>query len=192
MDSSGYVKADDAKLRAWLEADLRGSRQPWKFVCFHAPAFHTSREHYTEQKMRLWEPLLEQCGVDVVFAGHVHNYQRSKPLHFTPVGGRDARGRINGDLRVDEKFDGVKNTTPDGIIHIVSGGGGASLYSVDFAKTVEALKKEHGANYVPLTAKYAGQHSFSLVDLTATMFTLRQIAIGGEEIDRFTISKTRP
>ena len=191
LDSSGHVNPADPKLRAWLEADLRASRQPWKIVCFHAPAFHTSREHYTEQKMRLWEPLLEQCGVDIVFAGHVHNYQRSKPLRFTPVGGRDPRGRINGELRVDENFDGVKNTTPDGIIHIVSGGGGASLYSVDFAKTVEALEKEHGANYVPLTAKYVGQHSFSLIDLTATNFTLRQIAITGEEVDRFTITKAQ-
>ena len=139
--------------------------------------------------MRLWEPLFEQCGVDVVFAGHVHNYRRSKPLRFTPGGGRDARGRISGDLRVDENFDGVKNTTPDGIIHIVSGGGGSTLYSVDFAKTVEALRKEHGANYAPLTTKYVGQHSFSLIDLTATNFTLRQIAITGEEVDRFTMTK---
>lgn len=189
LDSNGPVKADDPKLLAWIESDLRNSRQRWKFVCMHAPAFHTSREHYTEQKMRLWEPIFEKCGVDVVFAGHVHNYQRSKPLHFTPVGGRDARGRINGELRLDEHFDGVKNTTPDGIIHIVSGGGGATLYSVDFAKTVAALQKEHGANYTPLTEKHVGKHSFSLVEVTPESFTLRQIAIGGEEIDRFTITK---
>ncbi len=191
LDSNGYAKPDDPKLLAWIEADLSGSRQPWKFVCMHAPGFHTSREHYTEQKMRLWQPVFEKHGVDVVFAGHVHNYQRSKPLRFTPVGGRDARGRISGELRLDERFDGVKHTAPDGVIHIVSGGGGATLYSVDFAKTVEALQKEHGANYKPLTAKYVGQHSFSLIDLTATHFTLRQIAITGEEVDRFTITKAQ-
>lgn len=155
------------------------------------PAGTSKNQIATRQKMRLWEPLFEKCGVDVVFAGHVHNYQRSKPLRFTPVGGRDVRGRINGELRLDERFDGVKNTTPDGVIHIVSGGGGATLYSVDFAKTVDALKKEHGANYTPLTAKYAAQYSFSLVDLTPDTFTLRQITIGGEEIDRFTITKNK-
>ena len=189
IDSSAYVKPDDTKLRAWLEEDLNRSRQAWKFVCFHTPAFHSSREHYTEQKMRLWEPLFEKAGVDVVFAGHVHNYQRSKPLHFIPIGGRDARGRINGDFQLDEKFDGGKNTTPDGVIHIVSGGGGASLYSVDFSKAVEGLKKEHGVNYVPFTAKYVARHSFSLVDLTTTELTFRQISLNGEEIDRFTITK---
>jgi hypothetical protein len=191
LDSNGYAKADDPKLIAWIEADLRGSRQPRKIVCMHALAFHTSREHYTENKMRLWHPIFEKCGVYVVFAGHVHNYRRSRPLRFTPVAGRDARGRITGELRLDERFDGEQNTTPDGVIHIVSGGGGATLYSIDFAKTVEALKKEHFENYTPLTAKYAAQHSFSLVDLTPHTFTLRQIAIGGEESDRFTITNNK-
>ena len=193
LDSGAHSKVDEAKLREWIEADLRGSRQPWKFVCFHAPAFHTSREHYTEQKMRLLEPLFEECGVDVVFAGHVHNYQRSKPLRFKPIGGRDPRGRVSGEIRLDETFDGARDTTPEGVIHIVSGGGGATLYSVDFAKTVEALRKEHGANYTSLTAKYfAAKHSFSVIDLTPAKFSLRQIAITGEEVDSFTITKPAP
>lgn len=191
FDTSSYVRPDDPTLRTWLAADLRNSKQPWKFICVHAPGFHTSREHYTEQKLRLWEPLFEQGGVDMVLAGHVHNYQRSKPLHFTPVGGRDTRGRVNGDLRLDENFDGVKNTVADGIIHIVSGGGGATLYSVDFARTVEALQKEHGANFTPLTAKYVPQHGFSVLDLTPTTLQFRQIALTGEEIDRFTMTKRK-
>jgi predicted phosphodiesterase len=193
LDTNSYSKVEDAKLSAWLEKDLRESKQPWKFVCFHAPAFHTSREHYAEQKMRLLEPIFEQGGVDVVFAGHVHNYQRSKPLRFTPSGGRDNLGRVNGATQLDEAFDGAKDTTPEGIIHIVSGGGGAALYSVDLEATIAGLKKEHGANYVPLTAKYvASTHSFSLIDLTPTTFTLRQIAITGEELDQFTITKSAP
>ncbi|MHA3774395.1 metallophosphoesterase [Verrucomicrobiota bacterium sgz303538] len=190
LDSNTYVKIEDPNLRAWVENDLRSSKQPWKFVCFHSPAFQTSREHYTEQKLRLWEPMFEKYGVDVVFAGHVHNYQRSKPLRFTPTAPRDARGRVNGDITLDDTFDGVTDTTPEGVIHIVSGGGGAGLYSVDLNKTIEALKKEHGANYVPLTAKYfAAKHCFSVVELTATTFTLRQIDITGQEIDKFTITK---
>lgn len=188
FDSGGSVNPNDAKLQAWVEADLRNSRQRWKFVCFHSPGFHTSREHYTEQKMRFWQPIFERGGVDVLFSGHVHNYQRSKPFHFAPTT-RDARGRVNGEMRLDEHFDGVKNTVPDGIIQIVSGGGGATLYSVDFAKTVEALQKEHGENYQQLTAKYVSEHSFSMVDLTPNEFTLRQIATDGRELDRITITK---
>ena len=191
LDSNSYTTKSVLKLVPWLEADLKASSQPWKFVCFHAPAFHTSREHFAEQKMRLLEPTFEAGGVDVVFAGHVHNYQRTMPFHFTPgPGGRDPKGRVNGEYQLDETFDGAKDTTPEGVIHIVSGGGGAKLYSVNFEKTVEKLKKDHPGNWVPFTAKYyAEKHSFSVLDLSPTEFSLRQINIEGKEVDQFKITK---
>lgn len=190
IDSNKQVTAEEPALLAWLEKDLSSTRQPWKVVCFHAPAFHTSREHYTEQKMRLLQPLFERTGVDVVFGGHVHNYQRSKPLRFQQTEPRDKRGRITGKFQFDTTFDGVKDTTPEGVLHIVSGGGGAKLYSVDYEKTLAALKAEQGANYVPFTAKYfAEKHSFSLIEATPSAFTLRQINIDGAEVDRWTITK---
>ncbi len=191
LDANSYTTAALEKLAPWIERDLAASKQPWKIVCFHQPAFHTSREHYTEQKMRLLEPIFEKHGVDVVFAGHVHNYQRSKPLKFTPnPPKRDARGRVNGDFVLDQTFNGTTDTTPEGIIHIVTGGGGAKLYSVDLAKTIAALKKDHGGNYQPITDKYvADKNSFSVVDVTPTTFDLRQITLEGKEVDRFRITK---
>ena len=189
LDTNTYTTPE--AIQSWLEKDLLASRQPWKFVCFHAPAFHTSPQHYSEQKMRLLEPTFEKCGVDVVFAGHVHNYQRSKPLHFTPnPPTRDPRGRVNGTFSFDTTFDGITKTKPDGIIHIVSGGGGATLYKTDFAKTVAKMTAETPENYQPLTEKFtADQHSFSLVDLTPTTFEMRQLSIKGEELDHFKITK---
>ncbi len=191
LDSNTYKERDFEAVRPWLEQDLRGSKARWKFVCFHAPAFHTSKEHYTEQKMRLFEPLFEATGVDIVFAGHVHNYQRSFPLRFKPAAEKpDARGRVDGEFTIDRAFDGVKQTHPNGVIHIVTGGGGAKLYSVDFEKTVEQLKKDNPGNWVPLTAKYvADRHSYTVVDLKPERLTLRQISIAGEEIDRVVIDK---
>lgn len=190
LDSNKQVTGEERALLAWLEKDLTASRQPWKVVCFHAPAFHTSREHYTEQKMRLLQPLFERAGVDVVLAGHVHNYQRSKPLRFKQTEPRDKRGRITGKFQLDATYDGVKDTTPEGVLHIVSGGGGAKLYSVDYEKTLAALKKDQGDNYVAFTEKYyAEKHSFSLIEASPSSFTLRQINIEGVEVDRFTITK---
>ena len=192
LDTNGYNTASFMQLAPWVEKDLKASRQPWKFVCMHAPAFHTSPQHYTEQKMRLLEPVFEANGVDVVFAGHVHNYQRSKPLRFAPnPPKRDARGRVNGDFTFDEEFDGVTKTVPKGIIHIVTGGGGASLYNAkDFEKTVAQLQKDNPGNYVPLTAKYvADKHSFSLIELSAQELVLKQISIDGAEVDRIRITK---
>lgn len=190
LDANSYAMKENDKIFPWIEKDLTESKQKWKFVCFHQPAFHTSREHYTEQKMRILAPLFERAGVDVVFAGHVHNYQRSMPLKFLPgPGGRDNRGRVNGTLTLDKTFDGITDTTPEGVIHIVSGGGGARLYSVDLEKTVAQLEKEHPGNYQPLTAKYVAEHSFTSIELSPTTFTLRQINTAGKEVDHIKITK---
>ena len=188
IDSNRYV--NPVNLAAWLEKDLTASKQPWKFVCFHAPAFHSSPQHGTEQKMRLLEPVFEKCGVDVVFAGHVHNYQRSKPLRFKPDAKQAATGSlVNGTFTFDTAFDGVSKTAADGIIHIVSGGGGAALYKLDEKKTGTA-KPAAAPKLQPFTEKFnADVHSFSVVDLTPTTFEMRQFSIKGEELDHFKITK---
>jgi len=190
LDSNNNAKVDDPRLQAWIDNDLHRTQQPWKFVCFHAPGFHSSVEHYPEQKMRLLEPIFEKNGVDLLLSGHVHNYQRTMPFHFKPTNGRDFRGNVKGDFTLDTKFDGITNTVPDGIIQIVSGGGGAMLYGMDFQETVDYLRLAHGGDYVPFTAKcVTTTHSFSLVDLTATTLTFRQISAEGEELDKFVVTK---
>ena len=191
LDANGYATKQIEALKPWIEKDLAGSKQRWKFVCFHHPAFHTSKEHFTQQSMRLLEPIFEANGVDVVFAGHVHNYQRTRPLRFTPTDAKpDPRGRVNGTYQLDEKFDGDKVTKPDGIVHIVSGGGGATLYKIDMVKTIAQLQKDNPGNWVDFTAKHiSDRHSFSVVDLTPDEFILRQLATDGTEIDRIRITK---
>jgi len=191
LDSTDYVPVGAARLAEWLARDLKDSKSPWKFVCFHTPAFETSQEHYTEQKMRLLEPVFEKYGVDVVFAGHVHNYQRSKPLRFKPRDPtrREPRGTVTGTFTLDEKFDGITNTRPDGIIHIVSGGGGAHLYATN-EKTIEAVKKANGPNWGPFTAKYFSEaHCFTVVEVTPMQFHLRALTDKGEPVDEITIDK---
>lgn len=190
LDANSYAAKDMEALLPWIERDLSNSKQRWKFVSFHHPAFHTSKEHYTEQRMRLLQPLFERTGVDLVLAGHVHNYQRSLPLRFVPSpDGRDKRGRVNGKLTLDREFDGVQKTRPDGVIHLVSGGGGAKLYSLDLDKTVAQLMKEHPDNYQPLTAKYVPEHSFTVIDMTHEALTVQQINITGKVVDSFRITK---
>ena len=194
LDSSNYVPIGAPQLLEWIEKDLKGSKAPWKFACFHSPAFETSQQHFTEQKMRLLEPLFEACGVDVVFAGHVHNYQRSKPLRFAPTSPfkREPRGTVSGKFTLDEKFDGVTHTHADGVIHIVCGGGGARLY-VTSPTSVAAVKKAYKTSWDDYTAKYfSDAHSFTLTDLTPTRFHLRAITLRGEVVDEITIDKKTP
>lgn len=63
---------------AWLEQVLAANTQPWLFVYFHIPPYSALREDEMEIAVRqTLTPLFEQYGVDAVFNGHHHNYQRS-------------------------------------------------------------------------------------------------------------------
>ena len=89
--------------------------------------------------MRLLAPTFEAGKVDVVFSGHVHNYQRSYPLRFVPDKNstllvsndrKTLRGRVvNGRWTLDKTFDGRSDTTPEGVIYVVTGAGGQHLYN---------------------------------------------------------------
>lgn len=71
---------------AWLETDLAKvdrSRTPWLIVGMHAPWYNSNVAHQGEMEgMRnTMEGLLFEYGVDVVFAGHVHAYERSARVY---------------------------------------------------------------------------------------------------------------
>jgi len=140
IDSNPYVDWSDSTLRDWLAKDLAAAANTtWRFVLYHHPCFNSSRAHYEQQQMRVIAPILENGKVDLVFAGHVHNYQRTYPLTFKPdnwgnqlvAGANNTRtGKtVNGRWTLDKKFNGKKNTKPNGVIYITTGAGGQGLYN---------------------------------------------------------------
>lgn len=186
LDSNYYVDWSEAALRAWVEKDLSSTKAPWKFVAFHIPPFHSSSQHQDDQFMRVLCDVFEKYSVDIVWAGHVHNYQRSRPMKFQAVRGpsglwRDDKGRVAGQWTLDKTFDGVKNTKTSSPIYIVDGAGGAPLYEMEKGKKAETWQE--------FTAQYIGSYSFSLVEVNGTTLTLRQITDAGKEVDRITLTK---
>jgi 3',5'-cyclic AMP phosphodiesterase CpdA len=96
---SNYMDRDQ---RTWLERELSASREDWKIAFFHHPLYSSGEKHGSEVDLReLIEPLFVQHGVDVVFAGHEHFYERIKPqkgiTHFTNGGAAKLRA---GNIRV--------------------------------------------------------------------------------------------
>jgi len=64
---------------AWLEQELMSSGSDWKIAYFHHPLY-SSGMHGSQTDLRaVIEPLFLKYGVDVVFSGHEHFYQRIKP-----------------------------------------------------------------------------------------------------------------
>jgi phosphodiesterase/alkaline phosphatase D-like protein len=64
----------------WLNRQLDGSRSTWKICYFHHPLYSHGRAHGPDMDLRrVLEPLLRQHGVNVVFSGHEHSYERLQP-----------------------------------------------------------------------------------------------------------------
>ena len=80
----------------WLEEDLLANELPWVVAYLHAPPY-SSGEHGSDLAAReLFTPLFETYGVQLVLAGHEHNYERTKPISgvtyvVTGGGGRSSR-----------------------------------------------------------------------------------------------------
>jgi|KBSMisStaDraftv2_1062788.scaffolds.fasta_scaffold01239_15 3',5'-cyclic AMP phosphodiesterase CpdA len=70
----------DKKQLEWLENELKSSGSEWKICFFHHPLYSSGEKHGPSLELRkALEPLLIKHGVDVVFAGHEHFYERIKP-----------------------------------------------------------------------------------------------------------------
>lgn len=63
----------------WLKRELAASGSDWKIACFHHPLYTTARRGPELELRRVLEPIFEQHGVHVVFAGHEHVYERFHP-----------------------------------------------------------------------------------------------------------------
>jgi hypothetical protein len=64
----------------WLQKELTSSGSEWKIPFFHHPLYSSGRKHGSAVDLRQQlEPLFVQHGVDVVFSGHDHFYERVKP-----------------------------------------------------------------------------------------------------------------
>jgi hypothetical protein len=118
-------------VRDWLLNDLDASQQPWKIAVFHQPSFSSGNATVSNDQMRTMAQFLEDHGVNVVFNGHEHNYQRSLPLRgLANLGTSPIPGMPQVD--VDTAFDGVTHTVPDGVLYFVEGAGGNRDFDDNF------------------------------------------------------------
>ncbi|HET7109117.1 MAG TPA: metallophosphoesterase [Candidatus Acidoferrum sp.] len=91
----------DSKQLAWLEKQLQDAGdKDWKICYFHHPLYSSGKTHGSSIELRsLIEPMFIKYGVDAVFSGHDHVYERVQPqkgiYYFTEGSSGQLR---NGDL----------------------------------------------------------------------------------------------
>ncbi|HTM49821.1 MAG TPA: metallophosphoesterase [Bryobacteraceae bacterium] len=186
LDSNPNVDWNSGAFRDWLVKDLASAKSAtWRFVGFHHPGFNSARNHFNEQGTRRLSEIFEEGGVDIVFAGHVHNYQRTFPMRFKPKPadpGAKIRSLVDGEWTLDKNFDGVVKTKPKGVIYLVTGAGGARLYSPE----MEAVP----SSWQPFTDKFHSTvNSLTVVEAEGDKLSIRQVSKDGKELDRFTVTR---
>jgi len=77
------TEADYATQAAWLDGDLAATAAPWKIVYLHKPPY-SSGSHGSDSALRnALAPVLARHGVQLLLAGHDHNYERILPQNGT-------------------------------------------------------------------------------------------------------------
>ncbi|MFF1791408.1 purple acid phosphatase family protein [Kitasatospora sp. NPDC058243] len=115
--------SEGAQLR-WLERTLararRGRAVDWVVVNLHQFAMSSSAaSHGGDMGIReKLLPLLDRYSVDLVLAGHDHDYERTHPVRGTEPGGLLTPAVADDDLR--------RIDTSQGTVHLILGGGGTA------------------------------------------------------------------
>lgn len=97
----------------WIEQQLSGD-ELHKFVIFHHPLFSSDANYgpgNTGLRI-LWHRKFAELGVDMVFNGHSHSYERSEQdgVVYVVAGGGGAPNYPLADQRIDGSIVGIENT----------------------------------------------------------------------------------
>jgi predicted phosphodiesterase len=139
----------------WLEWALAKSTAKWKIAYHHHPPYTSDNDDYGDtykEKSELGDrdvkqlvPLYEKYNVDLVFFGHIHDYERTWPI------------RNN---KIDEE---------NGVIYIQTGGAGGGLE--DYAPTrswfTKKVKRDHHFCTVSI---HDNSLEFNAIDQNAVLF----------------------
>ncbi|KAK4598799.1 hypothetical protein RGQ29_016025 [Quercus rubra] len=151
-------------------ASVDRQRQPWLIFLAHRVLGYSSVDFYVqegsfeepmgrEDLQKLWQ----RYKVDIALYGHVHNYERSCPVYENICTSQEKHNYI-GPLK--------------GTIHVIAGGGGASLHEFAPINTTWSIYKDYDYGFVKLTAF---DHSHLLFEYKKSR--------DGKVYDSFTISR---
>jgi predicted phosphodiesterase len=90
----GDTGSDPEEQRTFLERDLAATRKRWRVVFLHRSPYGSSRHGGDGRVREDLEPLFARHGVDVVFSGHDHVYERTvtiKGVTYVVSGGGGRR-----------------------------------------------------------------------------------------------------
>lgn len=133
LDSQKRLR-DSSEQYQWLDKALGDCAATWKIVMLHKPAYSSDENDYGDtykvrsamgdMNARWLVPLYEKHAVDLVWSGHIHTYERTWPLK----GGK----AVSAD---------------EGVVYMITGGGGGHLENAAPVRTPFSAKVYRGHHY---------------------------------------------
>ena len=184
LNSHDLDRRPTGAMARWLKADLEQTNSDWILAFWHHPPY-SKGTHDSDTEGQLVEmrehimPILESGGVDVVFTGHSHTYERSMLMdgaYGTPT---VAEGFILDDGDGDPAGDGAylksSGLNPhEGTVQVVAGTGGAGVGRGGTMPVMKQVLIEHGS---------------VIVDVEGDMVTAIMLNADGRQRDLFRIVK---
>ena len=160
LDSNRRVDPESEQYK-WLEKQMKASDARWKFVCYHHPAYSSDDDYgafwkgppaHGVSRMRAMVPLFDRYGVDIVWNGHVHSYERTWPMKAGEV--------------VEE----------GGTIYMVTGGGGGGLEVAGPARPSfqNNIRRGHHWCYIAINGGTLEMKAYDLEGHLFDVLTLRK------------------
>ncbi len=137
IDTEPYEDNNTAAMsaiNAWLAADLASATQRWRVAFLHRPPYTSVGSHNDNVRVKSnIVPILEAHGVQLVFQGHNHWYERINPIngiHYFTIAGSGA-GLYTSSLRKDYSARFVNDRHSYAIVEVA--GGSMRIEAVDDA-----------------------------------------------------------
>jgi len=150
LDSQQDVSPKSEQHR-WLKKELAASRATWKIAMHHDPPYSSDENDYGDLykanrstwgdlDVRQLVPLYEQHGVDIVWGGHIHTYERTLPIR------------------------GGKVVEKGGVIYMITGGSGGQLEAPAPSRSYFAAKflRDYHYCYVVVNGKSLRMEAYDL------------------------------
>lgn len=225
LDSQLSARDDDqrAAMKAWLESDLAANDRDWTIVIFHHPPYTKGANHDSDSpnlvdgpELSLREeftPVFEANGVDVVYSGHAHSYERSYYLSghtgisdtfdvhtHAELNGADEPSLGYGDDEY-QQLSPTSGGVDDRVVYSVAGSSGKNDERGDRDTGDDWLQHEA---HIPLAlnddctasgpvgvrgCRGLAEKGSVVLDATATSLRARFIDVNGTVLDEFTINR---
>lgn len=230
LDSQLTARDDEARatMREWLIVDLEANDSDWTVVIFHHPPYTKGNNHDSDDAenspLSIDAPefhmrdeftgVFDQYGVDVVYSGHSHSYERSYYLHGhtgtsdtfgddpqhaeLKADGELSLGRETGDTYA--QLSRTSGNVDDRVVYTVAGSSGKADHpeaDSDYLTVTPGDWLQHAA-HVPQPESCGGPYGCRnglplkgsvVLDASATSLTAKFVDVNGAVLDHFTITR---